>query len=331
MPIHQEDLVDFSILEGSKENIQSLPGGRSAKQLAALLSPIPSAGALNAPTPEETKTLNDAMRQEYEKELLSIADKDDPLDVYDRYVRWALSAYTSVQATRESQLLPLLERATKAFLTATHYKNDPRYLRLWLNYIKYFSDSPRETFSFLARHNIGETLSLFYEEFAAWFEINGRWSQAEEVYKTGMDKQAWPVERLQKKYEQFQKRFDARPEDHNQPTSPAVPKVRAALAAKIDPFAPATTENPQSTSQQSAQPRPAASRSGKPKMAIFADTDSAAPAPSQGPAQGWDNIGSMKERRKENTIEATPWTGKTLQGGGRAGTASKMAIFKDPV
>lgn len=327
----REELVDFSILEDSKENIQSLPGGRSAKQLAAILSPVPSGGSFKAPTPDETKTLNDAIRQEYEKELQSIADKDDPLDVYDRYVKWALGAYTSVQATRESQLLPLLERATKAFLTATHYKNDPRYLRLWLNYIKYFSDAPRETFSFLARHNIGETLSLFYEEFAAWFEINGRWTQAEEVYKLGLEKEAWPVERLMRKYEQFQKRSEARTEGGNEPTSPAVPRVRAALAAKVDPFAPHLAEDQQAAPQQAQQQRPATSRSGKPKMAIFSDAGNEAPAPAQSTAQGWDSIGSMKDRRKENTIEAKPWTGEKLKAGGRVGTASKMEIFKDPV
>lgn len=328
MPNKREELIDFSILEDSKENIQSLPGGRSAKQLAAILSPV--SGGLNAPTPEETKTLNDAMRQEYEKELQTISDRDDPLDVYDRYVKWALSAYTSAQATKESQLLPLLERATKAFLTAAHYKNDPRYLKLWLHYIRLFSDSPRETFSYLARHNIGENLSLFYEEFAAWFETNDRWTQAEEVYKLGLEKQAYPSERLARKYDQFQKRFEARPQDSNEPTSPAVPRVRAALAAKIDPFAPSPAETPQAATQQGAQPRPTTSKSGKPKMAIFSDTSSEAPV-AQSSAQGWDNIGSMRDRRKENTIEAKPWTGEKLQAGGRVGSASKMAIFKDPV
>ena len=39
----------------------------------------------------------------------------------------------------------------------------------------------------------------------------------------------------------------------------------------------------------------------------------------------------MKERKKENTFEAQPWTGQTLKAGKRVGTASKMEVFKDQV
>ena len=320
-----DDLINFDLIEQHKENIQQLPGGRSAKQLSTILSPQPS-GSANL---DETKTLNDAIRQEYELELQSIADADDPLDIYDRYVKWTLNAYPSAQSTPQSQLLPLLERATKAFLTSSHYKNDPRYVKLWLHYIRLFSDVPRETFAFLARHNVGETLGLFYEEFAAWLEGAGRWNQAEEVYKMGIDKEARPVERLMRKYNNFKQRYEARPQNTDEPSSPALPTVRAALAIKVDPFAPAAQDDPQARARNTTANAP--SRSGKPKMAIFSDADSAAPASSQSLDKGWDSIGSIKERKKENTIEARPWAGETLKAGGRVGTASKMEIFKDPV
>lgn len=68
------DLIDFDLIDQHKENIQSLPGGRSAKALVKQLSP-------NV-TLEETKTLNDAIRNEYEIELQSIEDSDDPLDIF---------------------------------------------------------------------------------------------------------------------------------------------------------------------------------------------------------------------------------------------------------
>ncbi|KAJ4511707.1 protein kinase [Exophiala dermatitidis] len=332
------DLINFDIIETHKENIQSLPGGRSAKQLASILSPLPSGRAKGGDAPatlEETKTLNDAIRQEYEIELQSIADSDDPLDIYDRYVKWTLNAYPSAQATPQSQLLPLLERATKAFLTSPHYKNDPRYLKLWLHYIRLFSDSPRETFAFLSRHGIGEGLGLFYEEFAAWLESAGRWIQADEVYKLGIEREARPTERLLRKYGQFQQRFEARPHTDNEPSSPALPTVRPALAAKIDPFATSHRNDEAQAARQHSGTRSgsgATSRSGKPKMAIFSDAESATPAPasSSGTTKGWDSIGSMKERKKENTIEARPWAGEKLKAGGKVGTVPKMEIFKDP-
>ena len=239
-----DDLIDFNVIESQKENIQALPSGRSAKALAQIYSP-PPLGA--NPSPAATEDANSGRRAEFEKELHNIDEADDPLDVYDRYVKWTLDTYPSAQATPLSQLLPLLERATKAFQSSSHYKNDPRYLKLWLHYIRLFSDAPREAFVFLARHSIGESLALYYEEFAAWLENAGRWNQAEEVYKMGLEREARPAERLLRKFGEFERRNQAQPHDATEPTSPALPTVRPALAAKIDPFAissPSTARGP---------------------------------------------------------------------------------------
>jgi checkpoint serine/threonine-protein kinase len=325
-----EDLINFDIIENQKENIQSLPGGRSAKELARIFSPKDPKDILATPSPNDTRTLNDAIKQEYEAELQAIAESDDPLDIYDRYVKWTLNAYPSTQATPESGLLPLLERAVRAFLSSPHYKNDPRYLRLWLHYIRLFSDSPRETFAFLARHHIGEGLALYYEEFAAWLEGAGRWNQADEVYRLGMDREARPAERLVRKYSEFQQRYEQRSQDTG-PSSPALPVVRPALAAKVDPFASATTD----TQAQRSGPAPTAApktKSGKPKMAIFSDADSAESQPAvSGQSKGWDSIGSLHERRKENKVEAKPWVGETLKAGKKPAPVQKMTIFRDEV
>lgn len=332
------DRIDFDLIENQKENIQSLPSGRSAKALAAVFSPRPLDQSSRSSELDETRTLNDAVRREYEAELESIAESDDPLDIYDRYVKWTLDAYPSAQATSQSGLLPLLERATNAFLSSTHYKNDPRYLRLWLHYIQLFSDSPRETFAFLARHGVGAQLALFYEEFASWLERDGRIAQAEEVYKMGIEKEARPIERLFRKFGEFQKRAEQRPSGSDGPSSPALPRVRPALAAKFDPFASsAASQDPQAETPRSGLgggTSTSRSRSGKPKMAIFSDADGEAEATKSGSSpgtRGWDNIGSLKDRRKENTIEPTPWAGQTLKAGKKPAATQKMTVFKDEV
>ncbi|KAF2421826.1 hypothetical protein EJ08DRAFT_672882 [Tothia fuscella] len=320
-----EDLIDFGVIETQKENIQSLPGGRSAKSLASIMSPL---ATKNSPLLSDSQNIRDTIRREYEKELLAIAESDDPLDLYDRYIKWTMDAYPTAQATAESNLLPLLERATKAFLASSHYKNDPRYLKMWLLYIRLFSDAPRETYAFIARHDVGESLALFYEEFAAWLESVGRWMQAEEVYLSGIDREARPTERLIRKFGEFQHRRDTQAQQQGGPTSPALPKVRPALAAKVDPFAGGSAEE----SDPQAGDRAAASRPTKPgraKLAIFADGDGPPnPGSSEG-NQGWDSIGSIGERKKENTHEARPWAGETLNGGKRAASGPKLMIFKD--
>lgn len=317
------DLIDFEVIEGHKENIQALPSGRSAKALAALYSPPLTSGQ------QQASFANDAhsdVRKDYEEELALIEEADDPLDIYDRYVKWTLDTYPSAQSTPQSQLLPLLERATKVFLSSPQYKNDPRYLKLWLHYIRFFSDAPRETFVFLNRHGIAESLALYYEEFAAWLEQAGRWTQAEEVYEMGIQKGATPVARLTRKFNEFQQRNSARPQDVAEPTSPALPVARAVLGAKVDPFAAALAAT---TPQQAAKPA-AAKKPKAGKMAIFADDapqdQSAFGTP--GEKNGWDSIESIQNRKKENAIAPKPMAGETLKTGKTNTGVQKMAIFR---
>lgn len=329
-----EDLINFDVIEDHKENIQSLPGGRSAKALASTFAPLSLLSP--TPTPGDTRNLNDTVRQEFELEIIAISDSDDPLDIYDRYIKWTLIAYPSAQATPESQLRPLLERATKTFQTVAHYKNDPRYLKVWLTYIHLFSDAPKETFAYLARHGIGESLALFYEEFAAWLEGAGRWTQADEVYKLGIEREARPTERLVRKFREFQHRFEQRIQTGDEPSSPALPTVRPALVAKLDPFALST---PSLLDSQTQRPSfdirgPSTSRGTRQKLAIFSDVDGSASNTKElhdEAAKGWENIGSIAERKKENVVEAKPWAGETLKVGKRFAAPPKMMIFKDEV
>lgn len=326
-----DDLIDFEIIENQKENIQALPSGRSAKALAQLYTPPLSSGTGTAPSPSQLQDAHNGARQEFERELQTIDESDDPLDVYDRYVKWTLDTYPSAQNTPQSQLCPLLERATKAFQSSDEYRNDARYLKLWLHYIRLFSDAPREAFAYLSRHNIGGKLALFYEEFAAWLETAGRWTQAEEVYALGIEREARPVERLIRKYGEFQHRRESRPQDAQEPTSPALPAVRPALAAKVDPFALASAGPVDPQAQDRARAGGSSSRSGKPKLAVFSDADEPTKPGSSGSSKGWDSIGSLADRKKENTTEARPWAGETLKVGKKNPGAQKMMIFKDEV
>lgn len=333
-----EDLINFDVIEAHKENIQALPSGRSAKKLAAVLSPQnishpPSRQPLGSiSTPSDTKTINDSIRAEFEAEAAALAESDDPLDIYDRYVRWILDAYPSAQATPASQLHTVLERATKAFISSAQYKNDPRYLRLWLQYIVFFADAPRETFIFLARHGIGEALALFYEEYAGWLESAGRLGQAEEVYKLGIERDARPTARLVRKFGEFEARRAALPE-RDGPESPALPAMRPVLATKVDPFA--AVEHETHASRQGSGLGTQTAKSGRSKLQIFSDAGAAAEPSAMGSratgSKGWDTIGSLADRKKENEMEPKPWVGETLPAGGKKSSAAKMAVFRDQV
>lgn len=328
-----EDLIDFDVIESQKENIQALPSGRSARKLAEMYTASPLQ-KLATPTPSDTRSVNDCIRAEYEAEVQSISESDDPLDVYDRYVRWTLDAYPSAQATPQSQLHTLLERATKAFISSSQYKNDPRYLKIWLYYIHFFADSPRETYVFLSRHGIGEGLALYYEEYAAWLEGANRWAQAKEVYKLGIEREGRPVQRLLRKFKEFEARLEQQSNIDDEPSSPALPTIRPALAAKTDPFGSASRpSDPQAQRAGSSGSGATGGKSAKAKMAIFSDADSKPSALStrEVSSKGWDTIGSMAERKKENVVQAKPWVGETLKAGGKKPGVAKMAVFRDTV
>lgn len=330
-----QDAIHFDVIEAHKENIQALPSGRSAKKLAQVLSPTLPQSMEATSLPQTRQPLgsiatpsNDATRAGFEAEVAVLDESDDPLDIYDRYVRWILDAYPSAQATPASQLHTVLERATTTFISSSQYKNDPRYLKLWLQYIAFFAESPREMFVFLARHSIGEGLALFYEEYAGWLESAGRWSQAEEVYKLGMAREARPQSRLIRKFGEFEARRSAYPEAG--PESPALPTMRPALMARIDPFA-ASEQQPRQGNGLGTQ----TVKSSKSKLQIFSDADTGAKASPMGSrsagSKGWDTISALADRKKENEMEPKPWTGQTLEAGGKKSGATKMAVFRDPV
>ncbi|KAF8456801.1 Mad3/BUB1 homology region 1-domain-containing protein [Kalaharituber pfeilii] len=319
--------VNFDLIEGHKENIMPLAGGRSARALATALAPLSSS------TPQSARSEHNDQRAAFEAELLTSNELDDPLEVWVRYVNWVIQTFPSGHNS-ESGLVQLLERATKTFIHEPHYKNDPRYLRFWIYYIQKFSDAPREHFSYLARNDIGQRLALFYEEFAILLESLGRWKQAREIYQLGIENNARPVERLMRKFDEFLKRLDAAPQREDEPSSPALHAVRPALATKHLPFS--GLEGSGGFSDPQAQPSTAAPapKLRREKMAIFSDADNGgAPAKTAlGPGQGgWDSIGTLEHRRKENIVEPRPWAGEVLkqQGGSGKTVGEKMPIFRD--
>ncbi|KAF3905967.1 hypothetical protein ABW21_db0202731 [Orbilia brochopaga] len=313
------DPVQLSTIEAQKENIIPLPGGRSARALAQTIL-----------ASEDTETQNlehAAAKQAFEDELRSADDLDDPLDPYLRYIKWITDTYTS----GGGRLLECtLYRATHKFEDSPEHKNDPRYLKLWMTWIQQFSDAPRESFAFLARKGIGASLALYYEEFAAYLESQNRCTQAEEIYEMGIQRNARPVDRFRRKYEEFVARLAANPPDANEPSSPAVPMVRAALGERRteDPRDPQAAVQGFGADGQAPQKK-------KNKMMVFSDAPgAAAPAlPEQSDrGGGWDSITTLADRKKENVEAPRPWAGEILkQEGAPAPKKEKLQIFRDPV
>ena len=180
-----DSAVDFDLIEKHKENIEPLKEGRSVLALKEVFSTHQD--VLKAKHAEE--------RAKIEEQLSNIEDLDDPLQPYLDYVQWITRNYPS-GVTVESGLVQVLERCTSEFRDTSYYKNDPRYLKVWLSYAKY-SENPRDIFVYLARKEIGKLLATYYEEYANYLEANDRNLQAQKVYKEGIKQGARPLKRLE--------------------------------------------------------------------------------------------------------------------------------------
>jgi hypothetical protein len=182
-----------------------------------------------------------------------------------------------------------------------------------MQYIKY-SDAPKEVFTYLARKEIGRNLAIFYEEYAAYLESNGRQIQADEVYRLGIQAQAHPLVRLERRYMEFQARMAANPPGPDQPHSPVLPVVRQALALK------GSSGIVLDGTEGTAVPLPS-------KIQVFEDPEgrqSRVVNPG-----GWDTIGDLESRRKENRMEARPWAGEKLDNQEVIRPKKTLSVYRD--
>lgn len=278
-----------------------------------------------ASNPQAVRAEDYARQQMFEEEVKNAREEDDPLEVWLRYINWTVATFPSGH-TAESGLMQLLERATQEFVNDVDYKNDPRYLRLWIQYAKEFSDAPREVFAYLIRHDIGQKRALFYEEYAALLESTGHKNKAAEVFQNGIENHAKPVERLERKYQEFLERREADPAGAEDPPSPIRP-ARKALGLKSV----AGEAEEALDAQRQQQPAPPSTKPKKQKMAIFTDADAEASGKGTSESKGWETLGTAHGRKKENRQEPKPWAGETIKQDTKPPKREKLMVFRDEV
>ena len=100
-----------------------------------------------------------------------------------RFIKWTEQTFTS--GGRETEVLPLLERCTRELQEVLRYRDDVRYLRIWVKYADCCKE-PHDIFKFLQVNDVGQRHTLFYEAYAAFLEIRGAFKQAGEVYDRGI-------------------------------------------------------------------------------------------------------------------------------------------------
>ncbi|KZV87182.1 hypothetical protein EXIGLDRAFT_680170 [Exidia glandulosa HHB12029] len=304
--LDEPPIVDGAILEAAKENIQPLARGRRATALSqALTTP-------HRERPQRLAQERDAMRAQLQQ---AIEDDEDPLAAYVAFVDWTIESYPQGHNS-DSGLITLFDEATRTLKDDPRYKNDMRYLKLWILYASHV-EKPVDMFAFLLANDIGTVYTLFYEEYALALERDSRRSEADEIYRLGINRRVRPLERLQTRYKEFQLRMMAGPmhDSAPPPVAPTNTKRKALGEKKTGPSAaPLRDSNPRTVSNTRIQP--------------FVDGEE---GPVQEPGNEWPEFGTRVSRIKENTREverAGDVKLKLAKGPNRSG-GSPIEVFRD--
>lgn len=312
------NVVDCDLLEAAKENVQPLATGRRVTSLSTILA-TPHAQ-------RETKLAETRKRLRINVELALEDENGDPLEAYCRLVYWTVENYPQGHSA-ESGLLELLEESTRALKDFRNgvWRGDLRYLKLWLLYASYV-EKPTMIYKFLIANDIGTSFALLYEEHAAVLERDGRRKEADEVYSLGIARRASPLDHLENRYHDFQKRMMSTVSRHN-PTPEAISTSQAprpALAQTLAPAAPVLAASLQPVSNS--------------RLQIFVDPSGAESQLAEAAANEWNALESRKIRVKENVPEVKKFGGSTLKQAGRskriassssASSSSKIIPYRD--
>lgn len=233
------------------------------------------------------------------------------------------------QGERKTALADILEQCTKNLFQFQRYRNDVRYLRIWIQYADICND-PSDIFKFLESNEIGQGCSLFYEAYATFLEFRGKYNNADQIYQDGIAMKAQPQDKLRKKFEAFQNRMAKR--------------IQARLWDGED----ASLQEDESLrnfgSQQGRVPFPreiqkaATDENTCPAngnaLEVFADEDlneaGAETAGSDNATIRWPRFQGTKSLHKENVQIPATWDSVSLPAKNASTTAGSLEMYQDP-
>ncbi|KAJ8359145.1 hypothetical protein SKAU_G00156700 [Synaphobranchus kaupii] len=144
-------------------------------------------------------------REAFESEL-QIYCGDDPLDVWDRYVRWTLRTFP--RGGKESNLSVILERAVMHFADENKFYDDARYVNLWIKLAEN-STEPLDVYGHMHAQRIGVLQAAFYVAWSEEQEKCGNYKKAGAIYQAAIKCGAEPFGELQQSYRNFHVRVSS--------------------------------------------------------------------------------------------------------------------------
>ncbi|XP_023743815.1 mitotic spindle checkpoint protein BUBR1 [Lactuca sativa] len=278
-----------------KENVRPLKRGRNVKLLNDSLKSNSDLQIRNSLIDTRRKLIKAI--DEYEGE--------DPLQPWIDCIKWVQDAFPPGGDC--SGLVVILEQCVRTFWHEEQYKNDLRYLKVWLEYAGYCDDA-EVVYSFLDTNKIGEIHSIFYISYATHMESKNKIKTANDIYECGIARNAQPIEKLKSAYKKFFVRSMSRPKaieeesmDTRQPT-----RSFGTILARAD-----SGNRPLESSEiaRKRQKQEGAAASFK----VYKETTGRSsmqqqPESSKPELKNWNTLGGRADRNKENNAIPAKWT-----------------------
>ncbi|AES59939.1 putative mitotic spindle checkpoint protein Bub1/Mad3 [Medicago truncatula] len=287
--------------ETFKENVRPLKRGRNVNILNH---------ALKCHTDNYLKK---SLIQQRRKLIEAIDDYkgEDPLLPWLECMKWVQEAFPP--GGDSSGLVVIYEQCVRAFWHSERYKEDLRYLKVWLEYAENCFDK-EVIYSFLDANEIGKTHSDFYISYALHLESKNKFKAANQTFELGINRNAQPIEKLKAAYRKFLVRSMSRTKPIDDPVEKEAP-VRSfgTLLAKGDNGAPLA---PLSSNRSSKPLAPLNSnlsvkndRTRAAPLSIYKDSNANAETcpPQPDPSHSWLKLGGRAERNKENNAIPAKW------------------------
>nr|XP_034905419.1 mitotic spindle checkpoint protein BUBR1-like isoform X1 [Populus alba]XP_034905420.1 mitotic spindle checkpoint protein BUBR1-like isoform X1 [Populus alba]XP_034905421.1 mitotic spindle checkpoint protein BUBR1-like isoform X1 [Populus alba]XP_034905422.1 mitotic spindle checkpoint protein BUBR1-like isoform X1 [Populus alba]XP_034905423.1 mitotic spindle checkpoint protein BUBR1-like isoform X1 [Populus alba] len=338
-----------------KENVRPLKRGRNVGLLNQ---------ALKSHSDYQLKrSLLDTRRKLVE--AIDEYEGDDPLLPWIECIKWVQEAFP--QGGDSSGLVLVYEQCVRAFWHSDRYKDDLRYLKVWLEYVgSYFSFSILFTiylcfqifwrlfvvmktvlrffcqaencvdaeviYSFLDANEIGKSHSAYYLAYALHMESKSKMKIANDIFNLGISRDAQPIEKLKDAYRKFLIGSMRKPkvvEDDGGESHLPVRSFGTVLSSADN-----RRQNMERSELANKQMKP--DRTQKTPLSIFKDTTNIDAMPGRQSVKAkpelnpWSTLGAREERNKENSAVPTKWTTYKIpqRPGARAGGVTASASIE---
>ncbi|PIA26281.1 hypothetical protein AQUCO_09500031v1 [Aquilegia coerulea] len=229
---------------------------------------------------------------------------DDPLQPWLQCIKWVQESFPS--GGDFSGLVVIYEQCLRAFWHTERYKNDLRYLKVWLEYAESCTDA-EVIYSFLEANGIGKTHSVYYITYALHMESKNKLKNANDIYNLGLAREAQPMKKLEAAYKKFLSRSLRKSKQSNEnmkdPTDDLPVRSFGTILGR--------------QASDVSRKRMKSDRVQSAPLSIYKDAKANTilnqqPELPKAKMTAWQNLGTRAERNKENCAIPTKWTSNKI-------------------